>query len=192
MKTLFAILLIVSGCGACLAADFTDENVLGFFFDSAAAFNCVEAAPYQAVPVHLLLVNASDSAVYGYEFGYTVSGSYLIQSVDLKGQGAIDVGGYEGNHIVGLASPLTTGTATLLATVSIFIMDDQQVSIELHNSDPASLADASDVPALLYVDDEIVSVVLSTPAGFPNARINGICNPETLEESWDGVKSMYQ
>ena len=178
--------------GAATAALYSDEDILGFYFDAEAESNCLEAAPYVTVPLHLILTEPAVNAIYGYEFGYSVTGSYLVSSTILMGGGPIDVGGSQGNHIVGLAVPLTPSGATLLATLSVFVMNDKQIQFDLHGADPASIPENPELPVLLLAGGTMMNPALSTPEGFPNARINGLCNPESDEGTWDGVKSLYQ
>lgn len=175
-----------------VAVTTSDEDVLGFYFDTAAGTNCLETSPYVTVPLHLVLSNPAMDAIYGYEFGYTGSGSYMVSDTTLMGSGPIDVGGSAGNHIVGLGSPLSPSGATILATLSVFVMDDNQIQFLLHGADPASIPENPELPVLLLSDGTLINPLLSTPEGIPSARINGQCNPETVEESWDAVKSLYQ
>jgi len=183
---LIAVLLTASVAAA------ADNNTVGFYFDTAAESNCLETGAFVTVPMHLIVTNADFDAIYGYEFGYTGSGSYLIQATSLMGTGAIDVGGSQGNHIVGLASPLTVRSETVLATLSVFVMDENLIRFDLSGSVPRSLPDEPDQPAALLVDSEIITLPLATNENLPSARINGKCNPDIDEGSWDGVKSLYQ
>ena len=189
--SLFSLVTILFVAGSAPAVINTDNDILGFYFDTAAETNCLETAPYVTVPMHLVLTNPAMDSIYGYEFGYSASGSYLISGTSLMGGSPLDVGGSQGNHIVGLGVPLTPSGATVLATMSVFVMDSKQIRFDLHGSSPASLPDNSELPALLLSDGTIQSTALSTPYGLPNARINGICNPIVEEASWDGVKSLY-
>lgn len=184
-----ALLFILLPCAASAS---TDSNQLGFYFEPGAESNCVEAAPYATVPVYLVLTEPDFDSLYGFEFGFSVEGSYLIQSVTMSGSGPIDVGGSEENHIVGLASPLTINGATVLSTLQVFVMDQNLVRFDLHNADPTSVPDYPNCPAFLLEDDEIIAASLAVPANLPSARINGMCNPETQDGSWDEVKSLYQ
>ena len=188
--TFFAAILFLIGAGAA-SAD-TEDNTLGFYFDVAAEANCLETPAYVTVPLHLVLTSPTMSGIQGYEFGYTGTGSFLVTATELMGSGPIDVGGSAGNHIVGLATPLTPGATTVLVTLSVFVMDDRQISFELHGADPASIPEYPLLPVLLDDGGELFNVALSTGPGQPSARINGKCDPDIDENSWDGVKSLYQ
>ncbi len=188
---LTSLLLIVT-LGTAMPASSSDNNTVGFYFDTAAESNCLETGPYVTVPMYLILTNPDIDAIYGYEFGYAASGSYMIQATALMGAGPIDVAGGEGNHIVGLSDPLSVRSETVLATLSVFVLDENQISFNLHGSVPASVLEEPDLPAVLLADDEIISLPLSTNANLPNSRINGKCNPDIEEGTWDEVKSLYQ
>ena len=190
--SLFSLLTILFLAGIVPVALCSQTDVIGFYFDPGAESNCIESAPYATVPVHLVLTNPAMDHLFGYEFGYTVAGSYLISGTTLMGGSPIDVGGYPGNHIVGLGVPLAPDGATVLATLSVFVMDDQQIQFALHGADPPSIPEYPELPVLLLADYIQQNPVLSVPAGIPSARINGQCNGETDEDSWDGVKSLYQ
>ncbi|MBU8869917.1 MAG: hypothetical protein KOO60_03470 [Gemmatimonadales bacterium] len=170
----------------------SDEDVIGFYFDAQAESNCLETAPYVTVPLHLVLTNPAMEAICGYEFGYSVSGNYMVSGTTLMGFSPIDVGGGQGNHIVGLAAPLTPHGATVLVTLSVFVMDDKQIQFDLHGANPASITDHPELPVLALGNGTMQNPVLSSPEGVSSAKINGSCNPETDISSWDGVKSLYQ
>ncbi len=186
---LFAIIFLASTPATAL---YSDSEALGFYFDTGGGINCLETAPYVTVPVYLVLTNPTMDSIYGYEFGYSISGSYMVSGTSLKGTNPIDVGGSPGNHIVGLSSPLTPSGATVLAMLSVFILDDKQIQFELFGADPSSTPDYPELPVLAIDYETLRNPELSSAEGIPNARINGICNPETVEGSWDGVKSLYQ
>lgn len=188
-RMLLALLIVLLPAFG-LASD--ESNQLGFYFEPGAESNCVEAAPYVTVPVYLVLTEPDIDRLYGFEYGVSVEGSYLIQSVAMAGSGPIDVGGSQDNHIVGLGAPLNINGATVLSTLQVFVMDQNLIRFDLHNSDPTSVPDAPNCPALLLEDDEIVAAALAVPPNLPSARINGMCNPETEDGSWDKVKSLYQ
>lgn len=177
---------------AASTATTSDQDILGFYFDAAAESNCVESSAFVTIPLHLVLTNSSTSSLYGYEFGFTATGNYMISGIALNGSSPLDVGGSEDNHIVGLDSPLSASGATILATLSVLVMDANLIRFDLHGADPASIPENPELPVLLLANDTLVNATLSTPPGFPNARINGICDAETVEGSWDGVKSLYQ
>ena len=193
MKISFFFLLTIMFLASSVPIAFSsDEDVLGFYFDAGAESNCLETTAYVTVPLHLVLTEPAMDAIFGYEFGYSVTGSYLISGTTLMGGSPIDVGGYQGNHIVGLGVPLAPDGATVLATLSVFVMDDKQIQFDLHGADPPSIPDHPELPVLLLADSTHQNPVLSVPAGIPSARINGLCNPETDNGSWDRVKSLYQ
>jgi hypothetical protein len=187
---IFALLSVLLLPANIASAAASDEDMLGFYFDASAETNCLESSAFVTIPLHLVLTNPAMDALYGYEFGYTATGSYMISGTTLSG--AIDMGGSQGNHIVGLSSPLSSNGTTVLATLLVLLLDNKQIRIDLHGATPASLPDNPELPVLLLANDTMINPSLSTSAGSANARINGICNPETVEGSWDGVKVLYQ
>lgn len=174
-----------------LAGASSDPNQIGFYFEPGAESNCLETSPYVTVPLYLVLTEPDFDALYGYEYSFSADGSYLIQAVQSAGTGPIDVGGSTENHMVGLATPLRVSGPTVLSTISVFVMDQNMIRFDLSGAVPSSYPDNPTMPALLIEDDEIITTALAVPHPLPAARINGMCNPEEEEGSWDRVKSLY-
>ena len=86
------------------ALDCPGEDLIGFVFDNGDIN--LTAPAFTSVPAHVVILNPTFDAVYGYEFGFHIEGNHMVVSVELNGVGPIDVGGGTGNHIVGLASPM--------------------------------------------------------------------------------------
>jgi hypothetical protein len=176
-----------------------DTNSMGFYFDLNADVYEFVAAPYAIYPCYVMLTNPDFDAVFGYEFGYDVAplGAFTITGTVLNGTGAIDVGGAPQNHIVGLAAPIATSAATLIATVNVFVLSAEPLSFTLHGATPNSIP-GSVAPSLLLAGDQIIPTGLSAGfdeiTGLPNvcAFVNGTGVVATDEASWDQVKSLYR
>ncbi len=173
-----------------------DANSMGIYFDMNADTYEFAAAPYAIYPAYVMLTNPDFDAVYGYEFGYEIVGAHTVTGVVLAGTGPIDVGGAPGNHIVGLAGPMATAPATLIATINVFVLDANPISMKLMGASPNSVV-GSQAPAVLLAGDEIMSTGLSagfTEDGAANicAYVNGTGVVATDEVSIDAVKALYR
>jgi hypothetical protein len=154
-----------------------DTNSMGFYMDANADLYEFATAPYVIVPVNVILTNPDFEALFGYEFGYQIVGNHMVSGTALRGTGPIDVGGGPGNHIVGLAAPMATTPATILATLSIFVLDANPISFTLFGATPNSVV-GSNTPAVLLAGDVILKTGVSAwdeAAGAPGicAYING-------------------
>lgn len=173
-----------------------DTNSMGFYFDANADVYEYATAPYVVVPTHVVLTMPDFAAVYGYEFGYSIVGNHMVSATTLMGPGPIDVGGGPGNHIVGLAGPLATGEATVLTTLSIFVLDANPIHFTLTGATPNSVV-GSNTPAVLLEGDVILATGVSSwdeASSAPTvcAMINDTGVVATEEASWDQVKSLYR
>lgn len=164
---------------------------MGIYFDLTADTYEYWTTPYVIVPAFVILTHPTFDAVYGYELGFTIEGNYVLSGVTLAGTGAIDVGGLEGNHIVGLATPLPTTEATRLMTLNVFVLDSNPLYFTLHGALPNSVP-GSEVPALLLAGDTIIPTCVSAGPGNVCAIINGTGVVATDETSLDALKALYR
>lgn len=194
-KTLLLFLLILMVPTTASAVVDPDVNKMSIYFDLNADEYELWAAPATAVPFHVILTNPDFDALYGYEFGFDVDGGAVVMTVTLHGDGTIDVGGgTPGNHIVGLAAPLATTEATLLATVQVFMVDYNAVLLTLTAAQPSSVD--TNTPAALLANDVIEPIW--TSAWDPSEGAPAVCawinyEPFAVEEAtWDQVKTIYR
>ena len=197
MKTIVVALL--AGCvianGAFAIVD-PDDISMGIYFDANADVFEISSAPYVMVSAHIILTNPTFPVLYGYEFGYTIYGNHMVSGTNLWGTGPFDVGGGPGNHIVGLAAPLATNTATKLCTLTLFILDANPIALTLAGSIPNDVP-GSNLPAVSLAGDGILPIGLSAGldgAGNPmvSAYINGFGVVASEQASWGQVKSLYR
>ena len=126
-------------------------NDMSIYFDTNADVYEFATSPYVIVPSYVILTNPDFDALSGYEFGYDIVGNYIVSNVDLVGAHGIDPTLVDGNVIAGLATPLPTAAATLLCTLSVFVMDWNPISFTLHGAMPNSV-EGSYLPAVLLPD----------------------------------------
>jgi hypothetical protein len=197
MKSL-SILLMASVLAATCAFAVVDPdtNSMGFYFDTNADVFEMASSPYINVSAYVILTNPDFGSLFGYEFGYSIMGNHMVSGTMLAGVGPIDVGGMAGNHIVGLAAPMPATPATILCTLSIFLLDTMPVSFTLTGASPGSVSGVN-LPSVLLAGDVIISIGLSSgledgvnpvPCAFINAT--GIVATETA--SWGQIKSLYR
>jgi len=194
MKKVVAILMMSLFATSAFAVVDDAVNSMGIYFDLDA--DVYEATGPQYVPfnAYVMLTNPDFGGLFGYEFNFEVIGNCSVTGVALSGTGPIDVG--TGCYIVGLAAPLATSPATVLATISVFPMSADPISFELMGALPNSIV-GSTVPALLLEGDAIIPAGLSaglTEEGDTQicAYYNGAGVVATDEASWDEVKSLYR
>ncbi len=192
-KLLFLLLSLLVASTSFAVVDPVPDHI-GFYFDLSADYYNIRVEPFTTVPAHVIVTLPHFDALYGYEFGFQIEGSHIVTNVMLMGTGPIDVGGAPGNHIVGLAAPIVTSEATLLATVNVFVLDGGEVLLTMTGATPNSVPE-SNMPAVLLAGDEILPV--DNPCTFPDGTSYpcAVINPApfaTDEATWGAVKSIYR
>ncbi len=195
MKKVVALLmfsLLIASSAFAVVDD--GENSMSFYFDLNADVYEMASAPYVTSFAYIILANPEAGAIFGYEFGFEVIGNFLPAGVLMNGTGPIDVGGVEGNHIVGLGAPMATSPATLLATYTFIPLDAAPISFKLKGAVPNSTGGI--LPNILLADSIVFECGLGAGLtdGLPNicAYFNGDGVVATDEASWDSVKSLYR
>lgn len=175
------------------------QATLGLYLDNAATtYEQASVAP-GLITVYLCMVDHDIAALYGYEYGFTVDGTAVVTTVTNQGNGPIDVGGntVPNNHIVGLASPMSTTPVTVVAEISVFVMDGTVTYFTLHGAEPNSVP-GSVTPALLLAGDQIVRAGVSgwdADLQEPTVclSINEVDTVVATDEiTLDGIKSLYR
>ncbi|MBU8870786.1 MAG: hypothetical protein KOO60_07980 [Gemmatimonadales bacterium] len=198
MKKL-VVLILASLMVASVASAVVDPDVnsMGIYFDVNADVFEMPAGPYVEIPAYVILANPDVSGVWGYEFGFTAVGNYIAPSIELNGTGPIDVGGGLGNHIVGLAAPIATTQATILATIKLLPMDVAPIYYTLTGADPNSMFESNTPNIVAPPGDVLVGcgvsawdVELEEPGICAMVNDTGVI--ATDEASWDSVKSLYR
>ncbi|MBU8870787.1 MAG: hypothetical protein KOO60_07985 [Gemmatimonadales bacterium] len=178
-------------------ADFEGEGAMGIYFDADAEVYETTGAPYTEVAAYVMMKNTNVEGIWGYEFGFVVEGNYIAPSIALNGTGPIDVGGELGNHIVGLAAPITVTPATLLATIGVLPMDALPIHYTLTGATPNSWV-GSNTPNIVAPPGDVLvkcavsawDVALVEPAICAMLNDTGVVASD--EASWDSVKSLYR
>ncbi len=193
-KVIVLLMLSLFVASSAMAVVDPAVNAMGVYFDANAdVYETTAAVGF--CETHIMLTNSEFGAIYGYEFGYVIDGAHMVSGTALIGAGPIDVGGGPGNHIVGLAAPLATGEATILTTLTIFVMDANPIAITLKGALPNSM-EGSVLPNIVAPPGDVLVGCPSSAwlDGNPSvcAMINGTGVVATDDASWDGVKSLYR
>lgn len=192
------LILTVSSClmaGMAMAVIDPDPDSVGIYFDTEANVNHLDAPPFVELPIYVILTNPLLDEIRGYEFGLSLSSTTLIILEDhMHGEGPVDVGLVKGNHIVGLASPMPTTEATILADFLLMPLDDNPVEMTVHDSDPSSVPGLG-LPVVLSADYQLYPVGTSSFYGGEaqvNAILNGLGVIATTETTLEQIKSLYR
>jgi hypothetical protein len=170
-------------------------NGIGIYFDEGATNNCfTSATPFQAVTAYLFLTNLDEpSGCAGWEASVEYTGLTAPGFTHTLGTAVTDVGsGFE--HICGLGgNVLPPAPVHVLGTVVGYVMDPTVVveyfirPVSQPSVDGAVVYGAGSDPGLY------TPMIVST-GGFdvPVATINAACIVPVDEETWGGVKALYQ
>ena len=170
-------------------------NMMSIYFDTNADTIERIVPAFAPAPVYIMLTNPEFSVIHGYEFGYSIEGNHLFAGIELAGAAPLDVGGFDGNHIVGTGAPLAMMQANVLATLTIIPLDDAPVIFTLKGANPNSLGGV--FPNVLLADSLVIPMMLSVGLDYdgsylPCAFLNEMHPFATVEASWDEVKSLYR
>jgi len=196
MKKLVVILACLVMASSAFAVADTDPDGIGIWFDLTADTNFVASAAYVSVPTYLIISNPSAPSIGGWECeivwdqaacslmgGYVYNGSALNVFV-------------EPQFAVGLAVPLPADAATLLLTMSLFVMNVAGTEFQILPSPAPS--GGYDVPLYINGDDLSQMVPLQNATGYaengevlPCASINQGEFVATENTTWSEVKSLW-
>ena len=164
MKKLVVLLTSLLIASSAMAVVDTDPDGIGIYFDVTADTNYVDAVLNTMVDCHLIISNATSTAVAGWECtliwndaalpvmgGYTYNGSALNIVT-------------EPEFVVGLGAPIPTADATILVSFTVFVMDAAGTDFVVDAAPEPSTPD--NVP--LYVDGYDLNnlVLLSNSTGY--------------------------
>lgn len=197
LVTLLTAALLLTGASAYAQG----PNTIGVYFDLAGENNCSAAAPYANVNAYLIAKDITvSSGISGWECSVRTEPATLPAGLNVTlANAGLNVLAYP-QFQVGLASALPFSPAIVLATMSTFYLGGP-VLFGIGPCTPTSFPDAigpgyaaGDNPGLL------TRLVPSSnvPAPFPNTFwVAGIgagptCPVATENDSWGGVKSLYQ
>jgi hypothetical protein len=169
--------------------DCTDENLLAIVFENGEIN--AEATPFQQVTAHLYLLNITADCMCGIEFNLGLPSNLLVLNTTWS-INVTDVGGGNGNYIVGFGDELcATGEDLLVCTFNFLYASTtgEMVDIFLGPAEPASVDGF-----MGWLDCDEIGIVqtawpISDDYNLPVARINGP-DLDYCEGSVDAVWSL--
>lgn len=184
--------------GAASAQDPNYFDNIGIYADEEATTNCATLGINTVQTLYVALTKLTNPEVYGWEAKFSFEGMGNSQ-VTVLGD-AVDAGSREGEHIVGLATPLiASGGTVVVATVDVFLIEF------VHDPALPSYAFVEGVyfgalpgglPTYLPVPEAPMQLHPSTIDGHeggPVFFLNNGCDPVAVEQdTWGGVKSLYR
>lgn len=176
-----------------------EQATLGLYLDADAQTYEVASLAAGLHTVYVCMVEHDVVALYGYEWGFSVTGTGgMVTAVTNLGTGPIDVGAdptYD--HIVGLASPMTCDPVTVIGQIGVFMMNTEPLYFTLHGASTNSVP-GSNTPSLLLDSDRIIRA--GTSGWDESLQEPTICLSinevgtvvATDEVTLDGIKSLYR
>lgn len=197
--TLILMLLVMSPAGAVTDPD---PNLIGLYFDRYADGDCAFALEPVPVVLYCILTNPTAAAIDAYEFVLSIEfrpemdGTfYLLESLVANGQAlGIDVGDKslprQPEYIVGLATPIPSGIATILHSWQFLVggsfVTDFYIGPAVTPSLPGGL------PVVQEAGGSLMTVWPRVPQELPQAMINE-CPPFPVEPTTFGtLKALYR
>ena len=158
-----------------------DQEALRMWFEYPDSF-CTTAAFLDHVTAHIVYMNPSIPSTRGFECGYDVTlpgakGAQINTNisvsfpVDVIDVGLDDPGAGTYNRIVGFNNPLATSSATVVATLDIFVLESDEIFITMRPAIPQS-PPIDGNPKVVKEDFNLVSVPLGQAPGSPSLVIN--------------------
>lgn len=163
-------------------------------------------AAFSAVPLYVCLTNCAFPEIQGYEFGYFYTGNTTVIGTQFQGVGAQDAGG-SGSHQVTLEAPLETAPVTVLAIITLFLLDANPVELKLLGLD-SGIPGAQNLPAVTLPDGgrqpicpafwdgdapTICTTINEWGGVFPSPKTYDCYGTLPARPwSWDSVKSLYR
>ncbi len=190
MKKLALVLALTltAFAGSAFASDWFSDNV-GIYVDEAGTNNCITAAPYTPIPAYLVCTQLTSSDINAWELALTYTN---VTSLSFAPRGsAIDAAINPGEHIVGLASPLTvSGGTVVIADMSLMVMNTNAAGIKLSNTFFHSLP--GKVPAYQGSATPIRELHQISAPGSPVITINNGCVVGSETSSFGSVKGLFR
>lgn len=193
MKKLLVLLMVLLVAAPASAIVDQDPDQMGFYFNLNAHDACIfDIAPFEHVPMYLLLTRPTAPAILGFECGFNMVGDGVVLDIAFANPQVIDVGSGD-NLVAGFGEPTLTAPVTLLATFNVMYMgaDMEPLEFYLRGSNPSSMDPA--FPVIVLGDFGLQSVGISAAEG-PTAQINGIeCGVvATNMVSFEHIKCIYR
>ncbi len=177
------------------ATYFPDSGeAIGLYFDTEATQTCADAEFLAHVPAYILYTNPVIDTTRGFEcgidllraggrnFNSIMDVSYPLPATDVGVSTPFD-GVY--NYIVGYSDPLPTTETTVMATLDIFFLDSESVTMIMRAADPSSSVNG--MPMIMLEDFSLQDVFIATPEDL--LATAGECGGTT---SIDGVRNLFK
>lgn len=197
-KLLLTLALSLFVAGTATAQLGWSEDEIGFFFDQGGTLPCGTAGPGMASAY--LMIKHGQYGVGGWECyaPITAPADGMILSWDLMGLGPLNI--YEPPFfMVGLGVPMPRAGVVHVATVNLFL---QSADTWLFYVKPLPMyypyrgGSLPGYPCYAAGEDvNILTPLFATSGNYnlPVAQLNGDCTVvSTKDETWGGVKSLYQ
>ncbi len=152
MKKLVVLLLAILVASSAFAVVDPDPNSIGIYFDLTADLNNNNPVPNVPFNAYLILTNTDAPSVSAYEVGYEIVVPVGMEGLLFRLGSSItngEVSGLDlgdssdilaGDHIVGLASPLVAGPATVLHSWQyMFTTNEVKMTMFISSASQSSL-----------------------------------------------------
>ena len=170
--------------GSVFAVVDPDPNKMGLYFDENA--DLIDVYSYEFTPAYLVVTNPAFDAIKGLECYLDWDESVCaFQGLELPAAG-FNLGDHH-NVVIGLAAPLATTEATVMATYTLF--STGMTYFTLAAAEVPSIE--GDLPVVIDGEDNIFQLGLAFGSGNVCAILNSPPDP-VLGETWGGVKSLYR
>jgi hypothetical protein len=207
MKKLVVLLLASLIASSAFAVVDPDPNGIGIYFDLTADDNCLMVDANVPFNAYLILTNTDAPTVSAYEVGYlnmVPAGmeGLLFRLASTIANGAVsglDLGDssdiLEGDHIVGLASPLVAGPATVLHAWQ-FLLLSPMMTMEMYISSASQSSIEGIYPVILNAETSTLFQAFHSSGiegNLPVATVNiDDCVVGVEDASFGSVKSLFR
>lgn len=163
---------------------------VGLYFDTGATTYCQDVPVYLLFDLYLILTNPT-SEIHGWECAIVADWTriFFLQA-DLHG--GINVCDPEPNFCVGLVNPVQPEPTVVLATLTMFLLDQDCQHLFLQ---PVVLPSVPDQVSYYTTDFQVIPMYPSTGSlDLPVAGVNCDCPPPVPanKSTWGGIKDMYR
>ena len=189
MKKLALVLTltIVALAGSAFAQSWADN--MGVYFDPAGTQNCGTMGPFTPTPAYLVLTHVATADVNAWELKLLYN-NVMQLSFTPRGS-AVDAAIVEGEHIVGVASPLpVVGGTVVVADLTLMVTNTSEAGIGVDGVFFHTLP--TRVPAYQGSDEVVRELRPSTSPGSPVMVINDGCAVGTETSSFGALKSLFR
>lgn len=207
MKKLILLFFAIHAATSAFGVVNPDPDLIGIYFDLSADENCRNIGPSIPFNAYLILTNTTAPSIGGYEVGYqnlvptgmegmifrlsSTIANGVVEGIDLGDSSDI----LNGDHIVGLASPLASSVATILHTWQ-FMLLSPAITVDMYISSCSQSSIPGPFPVILNADTNELFIAgqSSGQADWPVACVNTFdCCPTSVEEYHFGsVKALYR